>query len=100
MVNVKRLPLPLMDVYEWQYAGACHGVDPSVFFSPEAERGAKRERREQAAKQLCFRCPVIDQCREHALQVQEPYGVWGGLSESERAALVGHGTQRRHRVAS
>jgi WhiB family redox-sensing transcriptional regulator len=90
MVNVKRLPLPLMDVYEWQYAGACFGADPSVFFSPEAERGAKRERREEAAKALCRRCPVINQCREHALQVQEPYGVWGGLSESERASLVGH----------
>jgi WhiB family redox-sensing transcriptional regulator len=87
MVNVKRLPLPLMDVYEWQYDGACHGADPSVFFSPEAERGAKRERREQAAKALCQRCPVIDRCRQHALQVQEPYGVWGGLSESERAAI-------------
>ncbi|MCW2749376.1 MAG: transcription factor WhiB [Aeromicrobium sp.] len=90
MVNVKRLPLPLMDVYEWQYAGACHGADPGVFFSPEAERGAKRERREEAAKALCRRCPVIERCREHALKVQEPYGVWGGLSESDRANLVGH----------
>ena len=90
MVNVKRLPLPLMDVYEWQYAGACHNADPGVFFSPEAERGAKRERREEAAKALCRRCPVIQRCREHALKVQEPYGVWGGLSESDRANLVGH----------
>lgn len=90
MVNVKRLPLPLMDVYEWQYDGACMGLDPSVFFSPEAERGAKRERREHTAKQVCAQCPVIEQCREHALKVQEPYGVWGGLSESDRAALASH----------
>ncbi len=89
MVNIKRLPLPLMEMYEWQYAGLCMDMDSEVFFSPEAERGAKRVRREDAAKALCQRCPVIEPCREHALRVQEPYGVWGGLSESERAELVG-----------
>lgn len=94
MVNVKRLPVPLIEKYEWQYQGACMGVDSEVFFSPESERGAKRERREENAKRLCSSCPVIDRCREHALSVQEPYGVWGGLSEGERAELA------RHRVAS
>lgn len=88
MVNVNRLPGPMMDAYEWQYDGACMGVDSSVFFSPEAERGAKRERREQAAKKLCFTCPVITQCRDHALAVREPYGVWGGMTAGERAALT------------
>ena len=48
----------------------------------------RRQRREEAAKALCARCPVIEQCREHALAVQEPYGVWGGLSESERQQLL------------
>lgn len=90
MVNVKRLPGPMIEAYEWQYQGACMGVDSSVFFSPEAERGAKRQRRERAAKQLCLQCPVIERCREHALSVREPYGVWGGLTESERAAFVRH----------
>lgn len=94
MVNVKRLPVPLIETYEWQYQGVCMGLDSEVFFSPEAERGAKRERREEAAKQLCQTCPVIDRCREHALAVQEPYGVWGGLTETERAQLT------RHRIAS
>jgi WhiB family transcriptional regulator, redox-sensing transcriptional regulator len=31
---------------------------------------------------------VIEQCRSHALGVGEPYGVWGGLSESERDMLL------------
>ncbi len=95
MVNVNRLPGPMMDAYEWQYESACMGVDSSVFFSPEAERGAKRERREQAAKQLCFRCPVMERCRQHALAVREPYGVWGGLTEGERAAMA-----RQEKIAS
>ncbi len=91
MVNIKRLPMPIMESYDWQYEGACRQVDPDAFFSPEAERGMRRLRREEAAKALCARCPVIEQCRAHALTVQEPYGVWGGLSESERHLLLSKG---------
>lgn len=88
MVNVKRLPMPIMEAYEWQYDGKCREVDPESFFSPEAERGSPKTRREAAAKALCAQCPVIEECREHALKVQEPYGVWGGLTESDRAELL------------
>ena len=87
MVNVKKLPMPLIEVYEWQYEGACMGTDPDVFFSPEAERGLKRTRREDAAKALCRTCVVIDECLRHALAAKEPFGVWGGLNEAERAEL-------------
>jgi WhiB family redox-sensing transcriptional regulator len=39
------------------------------------------------------------QCREHALAVREPYGVWGGLSEDDRENV--YTTRRRPvRVAS
>ena len=29
-------------------------------------------------------CPVIEQCRSYALAAQEPYGIWGGMTEEER----------------
>ncbi len=87
MVNLNRLPMPILESYEWQYQGACCDLDPDLFFSPEAERGLRRERREQQAKQVCAGCPVIEQCRQHALSAREPYGVWGGLSESERELI-------------
>ncbi len=49
--------------------------------------------REEAAKRVCARCPVVMPCRAHALAVREPYGVWGGMSAAERdeelAATVG-----------
>ncbi len=86
MANIARLPMPLMDVYDWQYDGACREADPALFFSPESERGPRRHARENAAKMYCQRCPVVDQCLRHALKVKEPYGVWGGLTTSERAA--------------
>ena len=47
------------------------------------------EDRIAAAKAICRRCPAINECLEHALRVREPYGVWGGLSEDERAYLLG-----------
>ncbi|MFD1716611.1 WhiB family transcriptional regulator [Georgenia deserti] len=84
MAELSRLPGPVMDLWEWQYEGACREADPDLFFHPEGERGGTRRRRDAAAKAVCATCPVIEQCREHALQVREPYGVWGGLSEDER----------------
>jgi WhiB family redox-sensing transcriptional regulator len=63
-------------------------MDGAVFFHPERERGAAKEGRDERAKAVCRTCPVIASCRRYALEVQEPYGVWGGLTAAERAALV------------
>jgi len=90
MASISRLPMPLQETYDWQYHGACRAVDPETFFSPDAERGPRRRNREAAAKALCAVCPVIDACRDHALRVREPYGVWGGLSINERDQILHH----------
>ena len=42
----------------------------------------------QAAIAVCATCPVVEACLKHALSVREPYGVWGGMSEEERARLI------------
>ena len=89
MADISRLPGPAIEVWEWQIQGACRSEDTDLFFHPEGERGPRRMRREAAAKQICLRCPVIQQCRAHALAAHEPYGVWGGLSESEREEILG-----------
>lgn len=94
MTSISRLPLPLMDSYEWQFDGACNDADSEIFFSPEHERGRKRAEREAQAKAYCHACPVVKQCLEHALAVREPFGVWGGLNTGERTALL-RGTARR-----
>ncbi|MPV87447.1 WhiB family transcriptional regulator, partial [Georgenia ruanii] len=84
----------VMDLWEWQYQGACREADPNLFFHPEGERGGTRRRRDEAAKAICSACPVIQQCREHALKVREPYGVWGGLSEDDRQAILSRPLRR------
>lgn len=94
MAELSRLPGPVMDLWEWQYQGACRSADPDLFFHPEGERGSARRRRDEAAKAICATCPVIDQCREHSLRVREPYGVWGGLTEDERQAVLSRPLRR------
>jgi len=91
MTNVARLPGPIADIWDWQRMGLCRGRDSAQFFHPDGERGASRGRREAAAKQLCRRCPVRAECAAHALATREPYGVWGGFTETERLRLLATG---------
>jgi len=94
MADFSRLPGPNADLWDWQLLAACRGVDSSLFFHPEGERGAARSAREASAKEVCMRCPVRAECAAHALQVREPYGVWGGLTEDEREELLGRARSR------
>ena len=71
-------------VAEWGARAACRGVDAAVFFSPDKERGPDRARREAEAKRLCASCPALAPCRDYAPAAPEPYGTWGGMSETER----------------
>jgi len=91
MTDVRRLPGPIADLWDWQLQGRCRGGDSTRFFHPDGERGPRRARREAEAKAVCRACPVRAECALHALRVREPYGVWGGFSESERLALIDTG---------
>ncbi|WP_282797702.1 WhiB family transcriptional regulator [Streptomyces sp. CC224B] len=100
MADFSRLPGPNADLWDWQLLAACRGVDSSLFFHPEGERGAARSARENSAKEVCMRCPVRAECAAHALAVREPYGVWGGLTEDEREELMGRARNRLVSTAS
>jgi WhiB family redox-sensing transcriptional regulator len=88
MTDIRHLPGPGLDFWDWQAEGACRGLDTEMFFHPDNERGPRRAGREAAAKAVCATCPVMRECAEHALRVREPYGIWGGLSESERDEIL------------
>ncbi len=60
-----------------------------MFFPPSTfERKDERERREMRARAICKVCPVQRECLEFAMVIREPYGIWGGYTESERRDLV------------
>jgi WhiB family redox-sensing transcriptional regulator len=79
---------PETEVWSWWHERSAEESIGGVFFPPYGERGHARARREARAKDMCRRCPVEQRCRAHALTVGEPYGLWGGLSESERLAAT------------
>ena len=87
MADLSRLPVPNADFWDWQLDSACRGLDSDIFYHPDGERGSARERRVSTAKAVCAACPVIAQCRAHALKTKEPYGVWGGLGEEDREVI-------------
>ena len=66
----------------WEVQAACRGLS-NIFFPAAAERPQARERRESQARDVCFSCSVMDDCRSFARRHRE-YGFWGGESEEER----------------
>lgn len=40
------------------------------------------------ARPICQRCPVVEECLEHALANDETDGMWGGMSPGERKQLA------------
>lgn len=75
----KRIPHQNTD---WKQQAACLDAPPEIFF-PIAEGDT------QAARQYCDNCPVQEQCAEYGLG--QNYGIWGGLTPSQRA-------RRRHKT--
>ncbi|UNX55232.1 WhiB family transcriptional regulator [Georgenia sp. TF02-10] len=68
------------DDQSWATRAACVGRDPDALFV----RGAAQRQ----VRELCFGCPVRLECLADALDSGTTFGVWGGLTERERRALL------------
>ena len=76
-LDIESIPLPP----PWTEDALCAQIDHEEFF-PE-KGGSTRE-----AKKVCAMCPVTAKCLEYALDNNERWGVWGGMSERERRKLL------------
>jgi WhiB family transcriptional regulator, redox-sensing transcriptional regulator len=65
---------------DWRRRAACRDGDPDRLFVRGA---AQRE-----AKMVCFGCSVRTECLAEALDNRIEFGVWGGMTERERRALL------------
>ena len=65
---------------DWASRGACRNTTPDSLFV----QGAAQNR----AKTVCFGCPVRTECLADSLDNRVEFGVWGGLTERERRALL------------
>lgn len=73
-------PARLFVVRDWTEDALCAQTDPEAFF-PEKGQSTRN------AKGICRQCPVRAECLTWALDNNERFGVWGGLSEQERDGL-------------
>jgi hypothetical protein len=65
----------------WTEFALCAQVDPDAFFVDRGEPSAP-------AKAVCRGCTVREPCLAMALDRNEMYGVWGGLSRQERESVA------------
>lgn len=71
------------DAAEWEERARCRDIeDQSLFFPEHGNRSPAR------AKAICGRCEVKDQCLQVALENDERFGIWGGMTEKERRAAT------------
>jgi WhiB family redox-sensing transcriptional regulator len=75
-------------IEDWSARASCRTTDPDALFV----QGAAQNR----AKALCLGCVVRTECLADALDNQVEFGVWGGMTERERRALL----RRRPNVTS
>lgn len=72
---------------DWHHKAACRDEDPELFF-PVGSTTRHDKLQIADAKQVCRRCDVRETCLDRALQTEQAHGVWGGLDEDERKALL------------
>ncbi|WP_051266267.1 WhiB family transcriptional regulator [Nakamurella lactea] len=65
---------------DWTTRAVCANQDPDLLFvTGAAQRDAAR---------MCHGCPVKLECLADALDNQVEFGVWGGLTERQRRAIL------------
>jgi len=66
--------------WNWRTAARCRTTDADALFV--------RGRHQRAARTFCRSCPVRTECLAHALDHRVERGVWGGMTERERRAVL------------
>jgi WhiB family transcriptional regulator, redox-sensing transcriptional regulator len=64
----------------WRQRARCRDENPDSLFVQGAQQRDVRE--------VCKACPVRTECLAHALDNRIRFGVWGGMTERERKALL------------
>ena len=70
------------DDQSWVARALCASIEPDAIFVQGASQRQIRLR--------CYECEVRLECLADALESEANYGVWGGLTERERRAILRH----------
>lgn len=72
--------MQMLQDQSWAAMAACASSEPDDLFVQGAAQ--------RSARSVCFGCPVRLLCLADALDNRVPFGVWGGMTERERRALL------------
>lgn len=64
----------------WFVDAACRGAPTHIWYPHRGDDTTE-------ARAICARCPVIAECRDHAIDTRELFGIWGGTAERQRRTL-------------
>jgi WhiB family transcriptional regulator, redox-sensing transcriptional regulator len=68
------------DSTDWVSKALCLSTDPDELFV--------RGKAQRKATAICRHCPVVVECLAEALDNAVEFGVWGGMTERQRRALL------------
>ncbi len=72
----------------WMTEAACHGHEPELWFPVSRPGQSRTSYHNKPATDICDTCRVRLQCLEYALALDIKYGIWGGVTERSRDALL------------
>lgn len=89
MIRVGSAPLtvtalPIDD--DWRQWATCQDEELDLFF-PEGPQDYVRAATADA-KAICGNCAVVTECRQWALDARIEHGIYGGLDERQRRAIL------------
>lgn len=71
----------------WVTQAICAGPEfadnRDLWFAQKKDKAAVRR-----ARQICWDCPVLEQCGQWALDNHERFGMWGAVDETARRAML------------
>jgi hypothetical protein len=69
---------------DWEQA-KCRGMETNDFYTVEEKRQTLKVQQElmEVIRPTCFSCPIWQDCLRYAMKNEE-FGVWGGLTSTER----------------
>lgn len=61
--------------------------EPTDYSSDAKHRPSLNKELERKGKSVCNRCDVREECLEYAMENDERFGIWGGMTARERVRL-------------
>lgn len=74
-----------MKTETWRELALCKDRDTNDFYPEMGVKGAAKQVREM--KVFCRQCSVILDCLDYALENDEQFGIWGGMTPKERSRI-------------